>query len=618
MKNHFFFVLAFLCLYFTGSLVFAQTNSKNVLEQPITLSVQNETLENIFSELSKKYNVRFSYSNSRLPLQRKINVNVVNLPLKEVLTQIFEPLNDENTQIQFRLINGQIVIQAKSNIVETEINKENLKKELEKGKNPQIVSLPKEPLVIDKTNEKNTSSKEASVSTKNKIVDEKDIKLIEKNTTLDSLEKNKLELAKADSLNKIKNIKEIENTKDMEDIVNTENHILDTTKIAKTDSLITQESEELAIVSKLNSVPLQVTLIYPLGTNGSKSPYKNNNFSFNLLAGYNGSVTGFEVGSFANILKENVRGFQVAGFTNIVGGKTKGFQVAGFTNISKDSVSAFQAAGFLNINGNSTKGFQAAGFMNMVNGDFAGMQYTGVLNVVDGDVKGVQGSGFINIARENVEGMQVSGFINIAKNVKGIQIGAINRADTVRGSQIGLINIADSVTGIPIGLINFVKNGYRSFDVSGSEGFHTVLSYNIGVNKFYQIVSVGIQMSDKTRWGLGLGLGTRFLLIPNRKMHAGFELMAHHINEESWTDKLNLLSQFKFKVHYQLSRQIGIFVAPTLNITVSQIYNVENNSYGTNFAPYSFFEDTTLTNRDFSTTITNTRVWAGGFIGISF
>lgn len=590
MKNYFFFVLAFLCLYFIGfeKTVFAQTNSKNVLEQSVTLFAQNETLENVLSDLSKKYNVRFSYSNSRLPLQKKINVNVSNIPLKEVLNQIFEPLNNSTTQIQFRLINGQIVIQAKSNL--TEIDEEQ----------PQIASLPKEPLIIDK---KDKTSKTANVSTKKTEINAKnEIELIEKNTIIDSLKQNEIELAKIDSLEKF------------------ENQLLDSTQLVKNDSLNNEQNQKkVSIISKSDSTPLQVSLIYPLGTNGARSPHKSNRFSLNILAGYNGSVTGFEVGGFANILKKDVRGFQAAGFTNVVGGKTTGFQAAGFANITKDSVSAFQAAGFMNINGSATKGFQGAGFMNAVNGDFTGFQGAGFANIVNGNVKGVQAAGFINIAKENIDGAQISGFINIAKDVKGVQIGIINRADTVKGSQIGLINIADSVTGIPIGLINFVKNGYRSFDVSASEGFHTAFSYNIGVNKFYQIVSAGIQTNDKMRWGLGVGLGTRFPITQSQKTHAGFELMAYHLNEEKWTNKLNLLGQFKFKVHHQISRQIGIFIAPTLNITVSQIYNSESNTYGTNFAPYSFIEDTTTTTSNpYNNNTTNTKIWGGGFIGISF
>lgn len=607
MKNYFFFILTFLFLYFSGfeNSIFAQTNSKNILEQSVTLFAKNKTLENIFFDLSKKYNVRFSYSNSSLPLQRKITVNVSNTPLKEVLKQIFEPLNDENTQIQFRLINGQIVIQAKSNSVETDTKKDEDKK-------PQLASLPKEPLVIDKQDK---TSKTASVSTKTAKIDKNEVELINKNVILDSLEKTTV-----DSL---------EITEKIEKLDKLDKQSLDSTKIIKIDSLKndTANNEEnnsnlvkidSLVEDSFSSVPLQLTLIYPLGTNGIRSPYKNNYLSLNIFAGYNGSVTGLEIGGFANILKKDMKGFQIASFMNIVGGKTTGFQISSFANITKDSVLAFQGAGFMNINGNTTKGFQAAGFMNAINGDFTGFQAAGFTNIVNGNVKGVQAAGSINIVKENVEGTQISAGINIAKNIKGVQIGIVNRADTVRGSQIGIINIADSVTGVPIGLINFVKNGYRSFDVSISEGFHTAFSYNIGVNKFYQIISAGIQTNDKMRWGLGAGLGTRFAITKNQKTYAGFELMAYHINEENWTNKLNLLGQLKFKIHYQLSRQVGIFISPTLNVTVSQIYNAENNTYGTNFAPYSFVEDTTTISNSVNTTTTNTKMWAGGFIGISF
>ncbi|WP_291727645.1 DUF4974 domain-containing protein [Bernardetia sp.] len=582
MKNQILFILAFLCLYFgTQNNILAQNNSR-ILEQSVTLTVQNKTLENILTDISKKYNVRFSYSNSRLPLQKRISTTVSNLPLKDALTQIFEAASDKYTHIQFRLINGQIVIQAQSSLAETDKQEEK----------PQIASLPKEPLVIDKK-DKN----QATVSTKKSEIEKNEVELVEKNNILDSLENSKI-----DSL---KNI--IENT------------VLDSTQIVQNDSTQnTDENIESEMDKKLNAIPMQISLFYPIGTNGARSPQKNNRLSLNLFAGYNGSVTGFEAGGFLNILRKNMKGFQAAGFMNIVGGKTTGFQASGFANITKDSVFAFQGAGFANINGSHTTGFQGAGFLNVVNGNFVGFQAAGFVNAVNGNFKGFQSAGFANVVSKNVEGAQVSG-VNVAKNVKGIQIGVINKADTVKGSQIGLINIADSVTGVPIGLINFIKDGYRSFDISTSEGFHTAFAYNIGVNKFYQILSVGIQIDDEARWGLGAGLGTRFPITKNQKLHAGFELMAYHLNEgKRWTNNLNLLNQLKFKVHYQLSKQVGIFIAPTLNVTVSKIYNADTNTYGTNFAPYVFVEDTTTTNRNFSTSTVNTKVWGGGFIGISF
>lgn len=586
MKKQFLFILAFLCLYFGFQDKIVAQNNSRILEQSVTLTAQNETLENILTKISKKYNVRFSYSNSRLPLQKRISTTVSNLSLRDALTQIFAAASDEHTQIQFRLINGQIVIQAQSNLAEEESQNE---------ERPQIASLPKEPLVIDK---KGKTSKTASVSNKKDKVGRNKAELVEKNSLLDSLDN-------------------LENSTDS--LQNVENTALDSAQSVKNDSIQNENRENNGLVKKLDSIPMQVSLIYPIGTNGARSPQKNNRLSLNLIAGYNGSVTGFEVGGFANILRKDMKGFQAAGFTNVVGGKVMGFQAAGFANVIKDSVFAFQAAGFANINGSNTKGFQGAGFLNVVDGNFEGFQAAGFVNIIEGNVKGFQAAGFTNVVSKDVEGVQITGGINLAKNVKGVQIGVINKADTVKGFQIGLINIADSVTGVPIGLINFVKNGYRSFDISTSEGFHTAFAYNIGVDKFYQILSVGIQMNDEARWGLGVGLGTRFPITKNQKLKAGFELMAYHLNEgKTWTNNLNMLNQLKFKVHYQLSKQVGVFIAPTLNVTVSKIYNAETNTYGTNFAPYTFIEDTTTTTRNFSTSTVNTKIWGGGFIGISF
>jgi len=390
----------------------------------------------------------------------------------------------------------------------------------------------------------------------------------------------------------------------------------------------------------------QISFISPMGTNGLESGSVVNNFSFNIISGYSGGLNGLEIGSVLNVEKEYMKGIQISGFGNITGKDVTGGQIAGFCNISGGSVIGTQFAGFINIAGDSSKTLQIAGFSNIVKGNMKGNQYAGFCNVNSGITVGPQFAGFCNISTDSaittqfsgfanvvsgsMKGTQIAGFANISKSGKGIQIagfgnivagnfngfqlsGFINKAKYVRGVQLGFINVCDSIKGIPIGFLNIVRNGLRHFEISASEGLNFNLTYKMGSNHFYNILTVGVQeFSDKPRWGWGYGLGTEMKLIKDYKMD--IELVSHHINEDSWfTHDLNLLNQLKVFASKSFSKHLSVFAGPTLNVMVSQDYNQDTQSFGSHLAPWVM--------KDYNTGYydqTNVKMWIGVEAGVRF
>lgn len=361
--------------------------------------------------------------------------------------------------------------------------------------------------------------------------------------------------------------------------------------------------------SGVREAAFQITFIPPIGTNGTYAKNTINKVSFNILAGYAAGLNGVEFGSILNINRDFVHGAQFSGFMNLTAGDLTGLQMASFANINGGATDAGQFAGFMNINNESTFGFQGAGFVNMtryyssvvqaagfgnLSHEIRGAQLAGFANFASGDVNGAQVAGFGNFAT-NVEGAQVAGFINIAKNVSGVQIGVLNYADTIK-------------SGVPIGVLSIVRNGFREFEVGFSEGLNTYASFKIGVKKFYNIFSVGMQMiSNRFRWGVGYGIGTHLLYSEDFKIN--IEAMSYQINEgRFWTQHYNGLQQLKLTFDQALGENIGIYAGPTLNLMVSDYKDFIDAQTGSDFPPYHIGR--------WHTGNTDLKTWIGFTVGI--
>ena len=286
--------------------------------------------------------------------------------------------------------------------------------------------------------------------------------------------------------------------------------------------------------------PFQVTFITPLGTNGTGAPQIINKLSFNILAGYNGGVDGFELGGFLNLADDFVKGVQISGFGNIVGGNAEAAQIAGFMNIDGGEVVGVQVAGFGNL-AEESEGIQVAGFMNIA-----------------GDIKGIQVAGFLNTAGD-IEGIQTGGFLNVASKVKGLQIA-------------GFINICDTIDGIAVAPISIVKKGgYRRFEFWGNETFFMNTSFKIGVKHFYTVYTLGFRpVADDFNTGIGFGIGTNIELSPRKSVD--LEAHTYIVNRyfrENWY--YNNLNQLRISFNYQISEHFSIFAGPAFSILVADL-----------------------------------------------
>jgi hypothetical protein len=399
-------------------------------------------------------------------------------------------------------------------------------------------------------------------------------------------------------------------------------------------------SAQVAESNELISRPFQMTFLTPLGTNGLDAGKFKNDFSLNLIAGYNGGLSGFEVGGFANTIRYDMYGMQVAGFSNLVLGKTtgcqisgfsninqkffKGIQLSGFSNIVNDSAYIVQASGFSNIVKGKIKGTQVSGFVNISTGDaivsqaagfvnivkgkvkcaqvsgFANIstddaivtQAAGFINVVNGKTQGAQVSGFANISSDDAKAIQIAGFANITSGTtQGVQVsGFFNYTKKLKGVQLGVFNYCDSVEkGIPIGVLSFVKDGYRAIDISADETLYLNASLHTGVKSFYNILSIGVKpIGNGFYWGYGYGIGSYFKL--GKKSNLNIELSCTQINkDEWWTYSVNLLNKAKFNLLYKISDNIGLYGGISYNVFVTDQTNSEGEYIDSGIVPWSTY-----------------------------
>ncbi len=355
----------------------------------------------------------------------------------------------------------------------------------------------------------------------------------------------------------------------------------------------------------------QLSLLPYIGTNRKMSPYCVNDFSFNLLGGYNRGSRMLELGAFANIDRESVGGVQLAGFANIVGGNVSGFQAAGFANVNKGNTTGAQLAGFTNVNLGKTEGLVLSGFSNVFLGDAHGVFASGFANVVRGNANGLQMAGFANIAAQNLEGLQVSGFLNCAKNM--------------HGSQIGIINISDSLSGVAIGIFNFVRKGYHTLELSANDIFYANASLRSGVRSFYTMINAGVKpnrtlSNGNPMWTVGYGAGTspritKWLYL-NLDLMANYVVMDVHkpspidvtfIERVKPFEYLSLDNQFYLGAEVRVSKRFGITGGAVLHGWLTEKKYVYQNFF--NDTQPTFVENTNMDNL-------NLKMWWGWKVGL--
>jgi hypothetical protein len=343
---------------------------------------------------------------------------------------------------------------------------------------------------------------------------------------------------------------------------------------------------------------VQVSLFPFIGSNRFVSGLITNRLSLNVFAGYSGGVRGLELGSFLNVVRNEMNGVQLSGFGNIVGKKTNGVQLSGFFNFDAGSFNGLQASGFSNVVTDTIRGVQLAGFSNVLRGPMYGTQISGFSNFTSQNVDGIQASGFLNIAGKDVKVAQLSGFANFSKSVGGLQAagfmniatgtskgiqasGFLNYATEVKGVQISVFNFADTVSsGVPIGLLSFVGKGFHTIELTANELFPLNLSFKTGVRHFYNILTAGWQQQLLS---VGYGLGTQFRLA--KRLTISMDLTGNYLSDnKNFIASKGAMIRFTPTLDIGLAKHFNFVIGPTL----SGFAGLDHADAGTGDFPFLF------------------------------
>lgn len=491
-------------------LIFAlqRSTSQVDLHQKISINVQNLFIPQTLHVIEHNYDFFFAYNTRQIPADDRISINKRNIALKRALDEIL------SNRFAYTSIGNHIILRLKATNTEAEdfiilgVVKSTDGLPLDSA----VVYAVKENKAVITNNDGafHLRLKEPSQYIHISCPNYKDTLLIAKTLNGEKIIELNREFPNTISPLDISRLDVSSSQKQFE-------------KIPLVRNLVPQSAlyfNRQVKTSRL--VPIQVSFLPGMGSQQLAKGLNINRFSLNILAGYSKGVSGFEIGSLANITGGNIRGGQIAGIANIVNGQVNGLQLAGVFNYTFNQVNGTQIAGIGNISNNDVEGLQLAGVSNNNKGKINGAQISGVLNTNMRKITGLQLAGVVNIQGDKISGCQLSGIYGIASDIKGVQISGImshtthdvsgvqissilNKTRKLNGVQFGIINIADSIEkGVQVGLFNIVKNGYRAFEFTKDETYYCNFMYKTGGKRLYSILNAGI-MEDKVGVGYGVG-----------------------------------------------------------------------------------------------------------------
>ena len=399
-------------------------------------------------------------------------------------------------------------------------------------------------------------------------------------------------------------------------------------KLSLVRNLVPQSALYLnRLVNTIRSIPIQVSFLPGMGSQQLTKGLNVNSFSLNILAGYSKGVSGFEIGSLANIIGGDVKGGQVAGIANIVNGQINGLQLAGVFNYTFNHVSGVQISGVGNISNNNVEGLQLAGVSNNNKGTINGAQISGVLNTNLRKMTGLQLAGVANIQIDKIIGCQLSGVYGIASDVKGVQFSGImshtthdvsgvqissllNKARKLNGLQIGIVNIADSIeNGVQVGLFNIVKNGYRAFEFTKDETYYCNFMYKTGGKRLYSILDAGI-MKDNVGVGYGMGYIQPIYKRLSINMDAIYSALLATNTSDTYQGKI---MDFRLGINYRIQKHLTL----TGGLSFNQYDPDKENERSGSAGKISFTGNSSNT---ISQAFQNNKkaMWFGWFFGVRF
>ena len=374
-------------------------------------------------------------------------------------------------------------------------------------------------------------------------------------------------------------------------------------------------------------IPVQVSFLPGMGSQQLTKGLNVNRFSLNILAGYSKGVSGFEIGSLANIIGGNVTGGQVAGIANIVNGQINGLQIAGVFNYTFNQVSGVQISGVGNVSNNNVEGLQLAGVSNNNKGSINGVQVGGVLNTNLRKMTGLQLAGVANIQMDKMTGLQLSGVYGIASDVKGVQLSGImshttsdvsgvqissllNKTRKLNGLQIGIVNIADSIeNGVQVGLFNIVKNGYHAFEFIKDETYYCNFMYKTGGKRLYSILNAGIRKDN-----VGVGYGVGYIQPVYKRLSVNMDAIYDVLLATNASDVYHgRIMNFRLGINYRIQKHLTLTSGLSLNHYDPDKENEKSGSAG----KISF---TGNSSNIISQAFQNNKkaMWLGWFLGVRF
>lgn len=591
-----------------------QYSKGQTLDKTISVQYKNASLATVLADMRKKHGIAFSFSSSRLPLDRRMSISASNQPLSSVLDEICR-----SGDLEYRMVGNMIVLKRKNEkphpVRIPSKSKSSPKRNPESG-TTNLPATPGGPFASSELIPPPQFEPEIDTTEKYEDVDARLKKAFEsenQNLTRNYLSQvdAAMELGDTAMLRQAKS-----EFRQWKNNLKTE---YEEVKAELKDTFRKWRKSDPGADSVKKEIPVQISFVPPLSTNGPDNKYITNNLSFNVLSGYSGGVNGAEVGGLLNMIRGNVEGAQVAGLGNLVKGRMDGAQVAGLFNIQQEAMEGVQVAGLLNLSGSTqTEAVQVAGFMNLINGDLDGAQTAGFLNLNKGSLHGVQvagfmnqsggpvdgaqvagffnlnqgntrGSqiaGFMNLSPGSVVGSQVAGFMNQTRNLRGVQVaGFLNQARNVHGSQIGFINIADSVSGVQVGLFNFARNGYRRLDLYAGDVMRYNATFRMGTRGFHTLFSGGVNPDKKPTWAYGVGFGTILKFSNHVDLH--FDALCQQVLDDrnKYTENLNLLNQGKILLAWAPRKRTAIFAGPVAHVAVSRVRELETNRINPSFIP---------------------------------
>ncbi|MBO9584985.1 MAG: hypothetical protein J7574_12565 [Flavobacterium sp.] len=586
MPNNTKFIFILFIVMLISSVSF-KANAQSILENEISVTANKKPLGSVLGLMEEKGNFRFAYYGKLAVKDSIVSIHANNTSIKGALDQLL------GTKYEYKESPGYIIVRYA-------------------------------PLELALVLEKNTVMSDGQQIVIGYIVDTKtnnrleNVSVLEKNALLSTLTNKEgffeLRLKNAPQAIELTAVKENYKTvttvflsevkiqmgdkKNKTDYIDGDFSAIERSGIGRFFISSKQKIQSLNLGGFISKVPVQASLIPSISTRGMLNTQIVNNFSLNILGGYNAGVRGLEMAGLYNINRMNVDALQMAGIFNTVGGSVNGVQLAGIYN---------------NVFGN-LRGLQMSGIHNSVKGSQIGLQMSGIYNNVYKDSKGVQIAGISNTAKGSQNGLQFSGICNIGKDtIRGAQItGLFNYAKELNGVQFGLVNITDSPSGYSFGLLNFKKGGYKKISVTSNEISDLNISVKTGDHKMYTILMAG--RSDRNNeeklfsFGIGLGknipLGKRFTFNP--------EISTQYLYLGNW-DFYNSLSKFDTSFSFQLCKGVAMSAGPSFNL-----YWSEKQDKDGNINTSTFVQDRTKRYSVISSNSKDILGWIGWSFGLTF